>query len=599
MIALPVVVPLLAAAVLLGLGRLLPHRAGDAIAALAAACSAAYAVVVLRRTAHGRVVSWLGGWRPRGGHGVGIPLVGDQISAGVVLLAALLVLAALVYGWRYYESTDAHYHALMLLFLAGMAGFALSGDLFDMFVFFELMGAVAYALTGYKIEDPAAVQGGLNFGVINSLGAYLTLVGIGLLYARTGQLGLAPLGEALRGHGADPLVLAGFVCVVTGFLVKAAMVPFHFWLADAHAVAPAPVCVLFSGLMVELGLYGVVRVYTTVFAGALPEGDVRRTFLVLGVVTAVVGAVMCLAQRNVKRLLAYSTIAHMGLFTMAAFMLTPDGLGGAVTYAAAHAGVKAGLFLTVGIMLNRHGTVDEHDLYGRARGWVVRLPLLAGAAGLAGLPPFGPGLGKALSEDAVVAAGYGWAPIVFVLVSALTAAAVLRAALRVGFGVGPHPSHRRSRGETGGGEEREASLGRVPATMSGAMAVLVAGGMAIGLVPWFARVTGRAADRFLDGREFAAQVLYGAPARTPPIPEAAHWTTPGVAYGLLSAALAVGIALAAIHRRSLPAAVRRAGRTLRPAFGVLRQVHSGHVGDYVAWLLLGVVLLAASLLPAI
>ena len=592
MLALPIVIPLLAAAVLLGVGRLVPRRAGDAIAATAAVGTAGFAYAVLRGTGDGRVVAWLGGWRPHGGRGVGIPLVGDQVSAGIVLLTALLVLAALVYGWRYHEDVEAHYPALMMLFLAGMAGFALSGDLFDMFVFFELMGAVAYALTGFKIEDPGAVQGGLNFGVINSLGAYLTLVGIGLLYARTGRLGLAPLGEALRGHGADPLVLAGFVCVVTGFLVKAALVPFHFWLADAHAVAPTPVCVLFSGIMVELGLYGVLRVYTTVFGGVLAAGDVRRTFLVLGVLTAAVGAVMCVAQRNLKRLLAYSTIAHMGLFVVAAFLLTADGLAGAVTYAAAHAGVKAALFLTVGMLLNRYGTVDEHDLYGRARGWGVPLLLLTGAAALSGLPPFGPGLGKALSEDAVTAAGYGWSPVLFVAVSALTGGAVLRAALRVGFGAGPHPSHARGAEETGGGEETEVPLRRIPATMAAATVALLAGGMVIGVVPWPVR-----AETFLDGSGYAAQVLHGA--RTGMAAHVTHWTATGVAYGLASSVLAVGVALAALYGPVLPAAVRRSAAALRPAFLVLRRAHSGHVGDYVAWMLLGVTILAASLVTTL
>src|SRR5207248_9396957 len=108
--------------------------------------------------------------------------------------------------------------------------------------------AAGYALAGFKIEDPEAVQGALNFGVVNSLGAYLGLVGIGLIYGRTGQLGLPQIGAALAGRGTDPLVLTGFALIATAWLVKAAVVPFHFWLADAHAVAPAPVCGLFSGV---------------------------------------------------------------------------------------------------------------------------------------------------------------------------------------------------------------------------------------------------------------------------------------------------------------------------------------------------------------
>src|SRR5205823_2541094 len=140
---------------------------------------------------------------------------------------------------------------LVLLFQAGMCGFALTGDLFNAFVFFELMGVVAYALTGYRVEEARAVQGALAFALVNSLGGYATLLGIALLYARTGELGLAQTGSRLDAHpgGPDGLLTAAFVLVVTGLLVKAAAVPFHFWLADAHAVAPTPVCMLLSAVM--------------------------------------------------------------------------------------------------------------------------------------------------------------------------------------------------------------------------------------------------------------------------------------------------------------------------------------------------------------
>ncbi|HYS41485.1 MAG TPA: complex I subunit 5 family protein [Pseudonocardiaceae bacterium] len=399
-------------------------------------------------------------------------------------------------------------------------GFALSGDLFDMFVFFELMGAAAYALTALKIEDAESVQGGLSFAVVNSLGAYLCLTGIALLYARTGQLGLPQLGRALAGHAADPLVLAAFTLVATGWLVKAAAVPFHFWLADAHAVAPAPVCVLFSGVMAPLGLYGLGRVYWVVFHGVLPDSSVRRMLLVLGVGAAVLGAAMCVTQRHIKRLLAYSTIAHIGLLLIGLAALTSGGVAGFAVYLAGHATVKGALFLLAGLLLGRYGSVDELSLYGRAKRYrAAGVAFVLGALALAGLPPFGTALGKSVVDDAGHAP---WLTVLTVAVSAVTGGAALRVALRVHFAVGPRLDPDTAGDRVTGQDEQPDTRpphGTTPPTMAAAIALLLAAGLGIGVFPQVRTMIAQAAAAFTDQHGYWDAALLGVAGRPAGMPD--------------------------------------------------------------------------------
>jgi multicomponent Na+:H+ antiporter subunit D len=609
---LAIFVPVLAATVLVGAGRYMPRRLADVVALAAAVACAVLCALLLARVWDGHTsVQWAGGWHPRqhGTVAVGISLAVDQLGAGAATFAAVLMTAALVYSQKWFNAVAPLYHGLMLIFLAGMVGLCLTGDLFNMFVFFELMSVPAYALTGYKTQERGPAQGGLNFAISNSVGGFLTLTGIALIYGRTGALNLAQIGQTLGAHGADGLVVVGFVLVLCGFLVKAAAVPFHFWLADAHATAPAPVSVLFSGIMVQLGLFAVARIYWTAFSGVhgLDGEVVRTTFLVLGVVGALVGAVMAMLEDHLKRLLAFSTISHTGLFLIGFAMLEPHGLSGAAIYVLAHGCTKGALFMLCGIVAHRLGSVAERELHGRGRQagmWATGALFVVGGFALASLPPFGTFLGKALTEEAATEGGYGWAPIVFLLASAMTGAAVLRAGAGIFLGWGdPRPPARGEQGEsTREAEEGEADESggteRTPWVMWLPACALMICGLALPVVPRLADGFDSAATHFQDRAGYVTQVLHGHPAPQPAMhpPTGPHASS--YLWGAGSVLLALALAAFMLYAPRLlqgEGAAHQAGE--RVAL-VLRRWHSGHIGDYVTWLVVGLVALLCAMAAA-
>ena len=383
----------------------------------------------------------VGGWS----EGLAIALRADALSALMLVLTALVMLAGSIYATRYFERAgDARrFWPLWLLLLTALNALLLSDDLFNLYVTLELLGltAVALAAMGGK---PEAIDAALRYLLVGLIGSMAYLAGVALLYLSYGSLDIATVATRMQ---AEPGAWLALSLMTGGLLLKTALFPLHFWLPPAHANAPAPVSAVLSALVVKAGFYLVLRLWTGLFA------DITTTpaALLLGVLGA--GAVLwgswqALRAARLKLLAAYSTVAQLGyLFIGIALLLQlPPGnardalYGGLVLLALTHGFAKAGLFLAAGIVQQQSGHDRIAELGGTAQG----LPAttfaiaLAGVA-LIGLPPSGAFLGKwELLSSAFVLGQWFW--ILVVGAGSLLAAAYVFRVLGHAFGTAAYPS---------------------------------------------------------------------------------------------------------------------------------------------------------------
>jgi multicomponent K+:H+ antiporter subunit D len=360
----------------------------------------------------------------------GIVLVLDRLSALMITLTALLALAVLLYvigtGW---DTRGRHFHALFQFQLMGVMGAFLTGDAFNLFVFFEVLLIASY---GLMIHSGGArrLRAGVQYVVYNLLGSTLFLFALGTLYAVTGTLNMADMAERVAALPADETALlrVGAVLLLLVFAIKAAVLPLHFWLPASYANAPMPVAALFA-IMTKVGAYSILRMYTLVFGPdvAITQGLVGDWLLPAALLTLIAGTLGILGAREIGRLVAFGAIASMGTLLIAISLFTPQATGAALYYVIHSTFATALLFLIADQITERRGGAIAPSPPMAQSGLIAAL-FFAGGIAIAGMPPLSGFIGKLLVMDAARGHPQVWVIWAVILIASLiTVVAMARA----------------------------------------------------------------------------------------------------------------------------------------------------------------------------
>ncbi len=361
------------------------------------------------------IVYSMGGWK--------IPytvcLVLDPFSSFMLFIIPLIGIAALLYSITYIRhlSKSWKYYALFMLLITGMNGVVITGDLFNLFIFMEVALFAAYSLVAYggKAEE---FEASFKYAVMGSISSSLILIGIGLTYSITSTLTLAKIAEVLPGQ--NPVVVNWIGAIfLAGFGLKAAIMPFHAWLPDAHSSAPAPISSMLSGVLIKaLGIYVLIRLFYNVFGLPKIFSDI---FLVLGGISIICASLLAISQWDFKRLLAYSSISQIGFILLALGIGTRMAVFGAIFHILNHAIFKSLLFFNAGAIEMAIGTRDLRKMgkLGKVLPITSTTSMIA-TLSVSGLPPFNGFFSKMIIIIAAIQAGFFQSAIIAVIGSILT-----------------------------------------------------------------------------------------------------------------------------------------------------------------------------------
>jgi proton-translocating NADH-quinone oxidoreductase chain N len=307
--------------------------------------------------------------------------------------------------------------------MAGMTGVVMAGDLFTLFVFWELMGLSSYVLVAFLKSRWGPIEAGFKYLVMSATAGAFLILSMAIVYGMTGTLNFAAIADSLRGAEASPWIMALFSTLVVGFGVKSAIVPLHTWLPDAHPEAPSPISAMLSGIVIETGLYALARVLFLTF----DPGMLKLPIAFLAVLTMTLANVMALLQSDIKRLLAYSSIAQIGYMLVGLAAGTAYGFMGLFLHIFNHSMMKGMAFLASGSIVHETGTRDISSLRGIGKMMpVTSISLFIALLGLGGVPGTNGFISKYHLFSAAFGSNLGWLGIMGVLNSALSMAYYIR-----------------------------------------------------------------------------------------------------------------------------------------------------------------------------
>ncbi|WP_432488424.1 Na+/H+ antiporter subunit D [Kineococcus sp. SYSU DK018] len=426
LVPLPVLLALAGCAVTLALGQRRHLQRTVTLVVLAGVTASAAVLLVLAVTEGTQHVT-VGGWPG----GVGISLVADRLSALLLLTSSVVTLAVMVFSIGQGRTRDVRsapvsiYHPTYLALTAGVCIAFLAGDLFNLYVGFEVLLTASYVLLTLD-GTGARIRAGATYVIVSLVSSMVFLTGVGLVYAATGTVAMADLPGRIA--ALPPAVATALQLVLlVAFGIKAAAFPLSGWLPDSYPAAAAPVAAVFAGLLTKVGVYAIVRTHELLFGA----GTLRLLLLGVALATLVVGILGAVAQHDLRRLVAFTLVSHIGFMLFGVGLGSTAGLAAAVFYAVHHILVQTALFLVVGLVEHRAGTTSLRRLGGLAAVTPgTALLFLLPALNLAGIPPFSGFLGKLALLRAGVADG-GWDAWVLVVASVVTSLLTLYAVARV------------------------------------------------------------------------------------------------------------------------------------------------------------------------